>query len=54
MTKGGISCQRQVNDPEFHSLECAKTEWRVDQVPNPAEWSKVYSFVDSNRKRCKG
>lgn len=51
---GGITCEQLVNDPEFHSLECAKNEWRVDQVKNPAVWDKVYPFVDSNRKRCKG
>jgi len=49
-----MTCERLVNDPEFHSLECAKNEWRVDQLGNPAVWDELYDFVDSNRKRCKG
>ncbi|CAM9279285.1 unnamed protein product [Hapterophycus canaliculatus] len=51
---GGISCNPLVNDPEFHSLECAKNEWRVDQVGNPKQWDAVYHLVDSNAQRCKG
>ncbi|CAN0110188.1 unnamed protein product [Pylaiella littoralis] len=51
---GGISCVRLVNDPEFHTLDCAKNEWRVDQIKNLAEWDKIYPFVDSNRERCRG
>ncbi|CAB1118259.1 unnamed protein product [Ectocarpus sp. CCAP 1310/34] len=51
---GGISCTEQVNEPEFHCLECAKNEWKVDQVKNPTEWDNIYHLVESNRARCKG
>ncbi|CAM9919835.1 unnamed protein product [Pylaiella littoralis] len=48
---GGISCERLVNDPEFHSLECTRT---MPQLPHVDDWTELYSdVVDRNRKRCR-
>ncbi|CAN0315750.1 unnamed protein product [Pylaiella littoralis] len=50
---GGISCEQLMNDPEFHSLQCAVDKWTVAQVQDPEEWAKLYPVVvDNNRRRC--